>query len=127
MNHRRVIGSLLTFALLTGQTFVPMARAACAVPKPKASACPVCFGAPSSEAAAISTDRSCCAAPLSITDREPASLSAERARDPRVLVVAEVLPAARVCIAVPPSHAPPLEPGRPGASPPNLRTTILLI
>lgn len=125
MNHRRVIGSILALAMLAGTNLVPLARAACAVPKPKVAACPSCNGSPSSQAASISVDRSCCAAPSSLSERAPATVSSDRGFDQRVLAVAVVVSTTHVLVAVAPPRAFP--PALPGPSPPLLRTTILLI
>ena len=124
MNLRRVIGSFLAMSLLAGSTFVPLARAACAVPKAKA-ACPSCAGGARSTAATVTVDRSCCAAPSSLSDREPATVAPDRAGD-RVLEAVLVSTAA-VGIIVAPIPSPRHLPALPGASPPNLRTTVLLI
>ena len=125
MNLRRVIGSFLALSLLAGSTFVPLARAACAVPKAKA-ACPSCAGGARSTAATVTVDRSCCAAPSSLSDREPATVAPDRAGD-RVLGEAVLVSTAAAGIIVAPIPSPRHAPALPGASPPNLRTIILLI
>lgn len=125
MNYRRAIGSILALALLAGGNLLPPTKAACAIPTAKADACPSCVPAPAAETAALSADRSCCAAPSSLTEREPARIAPDRSGDPRVFGLAVIVPAARVLIAVDTPRALPVEP--PGASPPILRTTILLI
>jgi len=124
MNHRRLIGSIVALALLAGSTPVVPSRAACAAPKAKAT-CPSCVPAPSTESAAISSDRSCCVESSSFAQREPARVAPDRSGEQRVLGVAVVVPAARVLIALSPPRSHFAE--RPGASPPLLRTTILLI
>ena len=125
MNLRRVTGFILALSLLTGSLFVPQARAACAVPKAKA-ACPSCSGGPSSTAAAVTVDRSCCAAPSSLSEREPATAAPDRAGD-RSLADAVLLSTAAAGFVVAPTPSPRHAPALPGASPPRLRSTVLLI
>jgi hypothetical protein len=129
MNQRSLIGIALVAALLLGQTFVPSTRAACAVPQAKApAACPSCTGGPASaEAPAVTADKSCCAAPSTLSDREPARVAPGRSGAHQVLGVAFLAPTSRllVVVAAPERLAPAPDP--PGSSPPHLRTTILLI
>lgn len=130
MSRRRVIGSILSLAILAGalSSAAPFARADCAPPKAKAEACPSCAPAPGAGTAAISADRSCCVTTTSLTEREPARIAPVRSHRPgetRILAAAVVVPAARVLIAV--SPRPSLAVERTGASPPPLRTTLLLI
>lgn len=130
MNLRRVIGSILALSLLAGSTFVPLARAACAVPTARTAACPSCAGAPLSSAAAVTVDRSCCAAPASLSEREPATVASDRGTgsgDPRDVGVAALAPATGLLTVVALTGSPRLLPAVPGASPPHLRTTILRI
>lgn len=126
MNHRRLIGTILALALLAGSTFVPLARAACALPKAKA-ACSSCVNGPTSSSTALTTDRSCCAAPASLAEREPATISSDRNGDHRTTAAAVLVSAAHVPALVvlvrPHRHLA----GAPGVSPPHTRTTILLI
>jgi hypothetical protein len=125
MIHRRLIGSILALALLAGSTFVPLARAACAAPKAR-TACPACAGGSAPAGPVVSMDRSCCAAPASLSEREPATVSSDRSGGPRVapavLVSSAHLPAA-VALAGPSR----IQPRTTGASPPHLRTTLLRI
>jgi hypothetical protein len=127
MNHRRLIGSILTLALLAGSVFVPLARAACAMATAKTASCSSCTGAPWSRGAAVSMDRSCCAAPSSASDREPATLGSDRgdhrSSDSCPLLSPEASGSVRAGIAATPSHPTRL----PGSSPPPLRSTVLRI
>jgi hypothetical protein len=132
MNPRRLIGSLLVLALLAGSTFVPLARAACAIPKANTAACPSCARGPSSTGASVAADRSCCAAPSTLAERDPATVLPNGGfGDPRTLgtlAAAAILPAAHSSIVVSmrrDSWTVAAHP--PGLSPPLLRTTILLI
>jgi hypothetical protein len=129
MNSRRLIGSLVVLALLLGSTFVPLARAACALPRANAAACPSCAGALPSAGASLTTDRSCCAAPSNLAERDPATfVPTGGPGDDRAPAAAVILPAARgpiVVLAPRASLAVAAHP--PGLSPPLLRTTILLI
>jgi hypothetical protein len=127
MNPRRLIGSLVVLALLAGSTFVPLARAACAIPKANTAACPSCTGGPSPTGASVSTDRSCCAAPSSLAERDPATV-APSSGSVETLSAAALLPAAHAAIVVSMRRDARTVAARPpGLSPPLLRTTILLI
>ncbi|HYJ33158.1 MAG TPA: hypothetical protein VE326_08060 [Candidatus Binatia bacterium] len=129
MNARRLIGSLVVLALLLGSTFVPLARAACALPRANTAACPSCAGAPSSAEASLAADRSCCAAPSTLAERDPATfVPGGGPGDDRAPAAAVILPSARVAIAVlAPRASQAVAADPPGPSPPLLRTTILLI
>ena len=132
MNPRRLIGSLVVLALLAGSTFVPLARAACALPRASTAACPSCASGPSSTGASVAADRSCCAAPSSLAERDPATIAPNgNYGDPRTLgalAAAAILPAAHGAIAVSMQRDARTVAARPpGLSPPLLRTTILLI
>jgi hypothetical protein len=128
MNHRRVIGSLLALALLAGSVFVPLARAACAIPKAeRASSCPSCSSTPVSGETSVSADRSCCAAPPSLSDRDPATLGTDRG-DHRSSDASPLLSEAAAAGVPASSTALRLLPARvPGSSPPLLRSTVLRI
>ncbi|MGE5179549.1 MAG: hypothetical protein ACM3PF_10675 [Bacteroidota bacterium] len=126
MNHRRVIGSILTLALLAGSVFVPLARAACAAPGPKAASCPSCSAAPLTGDASLSTDRSCCAAPPSLSDREPATTGSYRSDDAG-LGGATLLSSPSALARETALEAHPFPARLPGSSPPLLRTTVLRI
>ena len=127
MHSRRVIGFALALAVLVGQTIVPLARAACAGSPSKAPACPSCAAEPAPTGLTFEADRSCCAAASSLSDREPATISSDRAGDhgmDRALLAAA--PSAPIPAGLlRPIPAYPTE--SPGSSPPLLRTTILLI
>lgn len=131
MNPRRLIGSLVVLALLAGSTFVPLARAACAIPKANTAACPSCASGPSSTGASVATDRSCCAAPSSLAERDPATVVPNAAGDRQsleTLAAAAILPAGHSAIVVSMQRdARRLAAHPPAVSPPLLRTTILLI
>jgi hypothetical protein len=128
MNPRRVIGVSLALALFAGQTFVPVARAACAVPRAKApAACPSCVGERPTAATSMKADRACCAAPQSVADREPATLAPDRTGEPRVLSAVLPLPSARLLVAWDGDASTGHSRAGPPGSPPHLRTTILLI
>lgn len=128
MNPRRLIGSMLALALLAGSALVPLARATCAVPKAKTAACPGCAGGSAPAGPVVTVDRSCCAAPASLSEREPATVGSDRgAGDHRVLAAAVLVSGARVLTVVALTASPRILPDTPGASPPRLRTTILLI
>ena len=127
MNPRRLIGSLVVLALLAGSTFVPLARAACALPKANTAACPSCASGPSSTGASVAADRSCCAAPSSLAERDPATV-APNGGFVETLAAAAILPAAHGAIVVSMQRdARTVAARAPGFSPPLLRTTILLI
>lgn len=128
MNSRRVIGIALAVSVLLGQALVPLARAACAVSRSEAPSCPSCAARAVSEDAALATDRSCCAAPVSLSDREPATAASDRGVDHRLPAAAALASVARA-----PIVSGLLRAARDsrielhGTSPPLLRTTILLI
>ncbi len=97
MIARSVIGSVLTLALLAGQTLVPLARAACGMPRGAAPpACAYCAGAAASGAldgASLVADRSCCAVQKPPAERDPARVSDSRAHESRTGMAAVVAPA----------------------------------
>jgi len=127
MNHRRVIGSILALSLITGSAFVPLARAACAVPRANAPACPSCADQPASAAASVTMDRSCCAAPASLGERDPATVASVRSGDDHVIAATVPVFTPSAWIVSTPPRSPRVTPAPPGASPPPLRTTLLLI
>lgn len=128
MNHRRLIGSILVLASLAG-TFASPARPACALPRATIAVCPGCATACFPGAApSVSADRSCCAAPSSLADREPATVAPDPAfgsGDARALMVLVPIPGGFADHAAIPAPRAISDP--PGASPPVLRTTILVI
>ncbi|HEV8128497.1 MAG TPA: hypothetical protein VGQ14_02450 [Candidatus Eisenbacteria bacterium] len=128
MNVRRVIGVVLTLALLLGQTLVPIVRAACAMPRGAAPpACSFCAGGRVPEGtASLGADRSCCAAKAT-ADREPATVTSSRANESRPETVSFIV-AACAPVATPlvvgnhRREAPP-----PLFDSPHRKTTVLLI
>ncbi len=131
MIARSVIGSVLTLALLAGQTLVPLTRAACGMPRGAAPpVCSFCAGARASGApdgASLVADRSCCAVQKPPAERDPATVSDSRAHESRAETVAVVAPAC--AFAATPivtgtnlREAPP-----PLVDSPHRKTTVLLI
>lgn len=115
-------------ALLAGPTFVPLARAACALPKADTTTCPSCASVPMPAGATVAADRSCCAAPASLAERDPATVALDRgAGDTRLLAVAVTPSVGSVPVLLDASGASRARAHSPGSSPPLLRTTILLI
>jgi hypothetical protein len=131
MNARSVIGSVLTLALLAGQAFVPLTRAACGMPRGDAPpACSFCAGARAPGAldgASLVADRSCCAAQKPPAERDPATVSASRGHESRAETVAVVAPAC-VSTAIPIVTGTNLRESPPPLfDSPHRRTTVFLI
>jgi hypothetical protein len=128
MNLRRVIGVVLTLALLLGQTLVPIVRAACAMPRGAAPpACSFCADARVPEGvASLGADRSCCAAKAA-AERDPATVTSSRAHESRPETVPFIV-AACASVATPlvvgthSREAPP-----PLFDSPHRKTIVLLI
>ena len=127
MNVRRVIGVVLTLALLLGQTLVPIVRAACAMPRGAAPpACSFCAGRVPEGVASLGADRACCAVKAA-AERDPATVMSSRIHESRPETVSFIVAA---CVSVPTPvvvgnhrrEAPP-----PLFDSPHRKTTVLLI
>ena len=127
MRSRRIIGLALALAVLVGQSLVPMARAACAASHRKAPACPSCASEPAGSGLSLSIDRSCCAPPASLSDREPATLNSDQTGGDHRAQNATSAAAPTPGLADRFDTAPIVPSAPPEPSPPRFRTTILLI
>ncbi len=128
MHLRRTIVIALTLALFSGQTFVAVQRAACAMPRGgNPPSCAGCAGQNSLTVTSLVADRSCCGAAKAAADREPARIAPHRSIETRLPMVAPLPVSTPLVASATPRAIHAFETPPPRPSPLLLRTTILRI